>query len=181
MCHYGTCETNIFGCVCVFWGNLLIEAVRPNSSVAIALHGNRPRLVKPLRDCYSIGTADARVRLGYGVGTSIRGLSWTTPRYNIVRVTACAKEALMVGIRFNRNAKNRWRSIAVWAMLPLAVLNGRTVIGCGCSGHFEAECHCNCGDAGGCCSSQESSCPCRAKHSKCHTAAVNKAEAETTS
>ena len=85
----------------------------------------------------------------------------------------------MVGLRFNRSVVNRWRSIAVWVMVPLAALNGRTVIGCGCSGHFEAECRCNCGDAGGCCSSQESSCPCRAKQSKCH-AAVNKAEAGTT-
>jgi hypothetical protein len=85
----------------------------------------------------------------------------------------------MVGIRLNRNAKNSLRSIAIWAMLPLAVLNGRTVIGCGCSGHFEAQCRCNRGDAGGCCSSQESSCPCRAKHSKCYTAAVDKAEAKT--
>lgn len=85
----------------------------------------------------------------------------------------------MSGLRLNRNAKNSWRSIAVWAMLPLAVLNGRTVIGCGCSGHFEAECRCNCGDARGCCDSQESSCPCRAKQSKCHTAAVNKAAAQT--
>jgi hypothetical protein len=88
----------------------------------------------------------------------------------------------MVGIRLNRNAKNSWRSIAIWAMLPLVVLNGRTVIGCGCSGHFEAECRCNCGDGGGWCSSQKSSYPCRAKHSNCHTAAVHndKAEAETT-
>ena len=93
-------------------------------------------------------------------------------------------DALMVGIGLNRmlNAKNSRRSIVVWAMLPLAVLNARTVIGCGCSGHFEAECRCNCVDAGGCCSSKESACSCRAKHSNCHTAAVHidKAETETT-
>jgi hypothetical protein len=32
----------------------------------------------------------------------------------------------------------------VWALMPLALLNGRTVLGCGCSGRFEAECHCGC-------------------------------------
>ena len=85
----------------------------------------------------------------------------------------------MVRFRLNRNVNHSWRSIAIWAMVPLVVLNGRTVNGCGCSGHFEAECRCNCGNAGGCCSSQESSCPCRAKHSNCNAAAIDKAEAKT--
>jgi hypothetical protein len=38
------------------------------------------------------------------------------------------------------------------AMLPLALLNGRTLVGCGCTGHFEAVCHCGCAmGCGGCC------------------------------
>ena len=53
----------------------------------------------------------------------------------------------MAGIRFKRAARNRWRKIAIWAMLPLAVLNSRTVLGCGCSGHFESACHCTCSDS----------------------------------
>jgi hypothetical protein len=37
-------------------------------------------------------------------------------------------------------------------MLPLVLLNGRTLIGCGCNDHFEAVCHCQCGNGcGGCC------------------------------
>ena len=76
----------------------------------------------------------------------------------------------MVGIRFHRKAKNSWRSAAVWAMLPLALLNGRTVVGCGCRNQFEAVCHCNCDEDSTSCGSQQSSCTCRAKHSRCYSA-----------
>jgi len=53
----------------------------------------------------------------------------------------------MAGIRCKRAARNRLRTIAIWAMVPLAVLNSRTVLGCGCSGHFESACHCACSDS----------------------------------
>jgi hypothetical protein len=34
------------------------------------------------------------------------------------------------------------RVIFAWAVMPLAAVPGETIIGCGCSGHFEAVCHC---------------------------------------
>ncbi len=34
--------------------------------------------------------------------------------------------------------------MAVWVAVPLVVLNGRTVIGCGCTGEFQPTCHCSC-------------------------------------
>ncbi len=41
-----------------------------------------------------------------------------------------------------RRLSNRLKSVAVWAMIPLAVLNGRTVSGCICAdGHYEATCN----------------------------------------
>lgn len=70
----------------------------------------------------------------------------------------------MAGIRFNRHARQRWRTVAVFAMLPLAVLNSRTVVGCGCTGHFEAVCHCNCGSGCDKCDGT-GSCPCCKNHS----------------
>jgi len=67
------------------------------------------------------------------------------------------------GVRLIR--KSTWRTVVVCATLPLTVFNGRTVVGCGCTGHFEAVCHCschvpNCGDHHG------TSCPCCDKHHK---------------
>jgi hypothetical protein len=53
----------------------------------------------------------------------------------------------MAGIRLNRVARNRWRTIATWAMLPLALFNSRIVLGCGCSGRFQSVCHCECRDS----------------------------------
>ncbi len=58
-------------------------------------------------------------------------------------------------IRFLRRIA---RALVVWAMMPLVVLNGRTVVGCGCSGHFEDICRCGtasgncCKPGGSCCS-----------------------------
>lgn len=36
----------------------------------------------------------------------------------------------------------RIRTMLVCAMMPLSVVNGQTIVGCGCTGHFEAVCHC---------------------------------------
>lgn len=55
----------------------------------------------------------------------------------------------------------KWRTLLVCAMLPLVVFNGRTVVGCGCHGRFEARCHCNC-----CSNHDGKSCPCCEKHGK---------------
>lgn len=41
------------------------------------------------------------------------------------------------------------RVAVAWVLLPTVLMNGRTTIGCGCTGHFEAVCHCGC--AHGCC------------------------------
>jgi hypothetical protein len=58
----------------------------------------------------------------------------------------------MVGHQLTRFIRNHSRFAVAWAMLPLVLLNGRTTTGCGCTGHFEAVCHCQCGDGcGGCC------------------------------
>jgi hypothetical protein len=51
---------------------------------------------------------------------------------------------VMFGIRITRTVRLRLRAAAVWAAMPLVVLNGRTVVGCGCTGHFKAVCHCSC-------------------------------------
>ena len=72
----------------------------------------------------------------------------------------------MFSILSNRNARSRWRAIVVCAMLPLTVLNGKTVVGCGCSGHFEAVCHCNCSGSSCCSAKRGATCPCCKKHEK---------------
>lgn len=84
------------------------------------------------------------------------------------------RETSMAGIRLSRVARNRWRTAAIWAMLPLAAFNSRTVIGCGCSGHFESKCQCNCcdshdgsrGDCSRCGGPNSSTCPCCSKVEK---------------
>jgi len=43
-----------------------------------------------------------------------------------------------------RFVRRHSRSALVWAAIPLVVFNGRTLVGCGCTGHFESVCHCNC-------------------------------------
>lgn len=48
----------------------------------------------------------------------------------------------MFSIRITRGWRRRCHQALVWAMVPLAVLNGRTVLSCGCSGRVLAECHC---------------------------------------
>jgi len=87
----------------------------------------------------------------------------------------------MTGKWLKRVFRSRSQAFVVWAMMPLALLNGRTVIGCGCTGHFEAVCHCQC------CTAQDSSdqksgtaeCACCGGHSShsrsccCQTKATN--------
>lgn len=49
----------------------------------------------------------------------------------------------MFSTRFQRVLRRRCHQALVWVMVPLAVLNGRTVVSCGCSGRQLAECHCS--------------------------------------
>jgi hypothetical protein len=67
--------------------------------------------------------------------------------------------------RFRKTS--RLRTLLVFAMVPLVVFNGRTVVGCGCHGRFEAQCHCNRDCAtGGCSNHDVKSCPCCEKRSQ---------------
>lgn len=50
----------------------------------------------------------------------------------------------MSRIRPSRSIRGHFRAAVIWAAIPLAIFNGRTVVGCGCFGHFEAACHCSC-------------------------------------
>jgi hypothetical protein len=74
----------------------------------------------------------------------------------------------MIGNSLNRVANRRWNTFAVLVMLPLTVVNGRMVVGCGCTGHFVAVCHCSCGESEPSCSKHgtkgQDSCPCCNKH-----------------
>lgn len=81
----------------------------------------------------------------------------------------------MSRVRLNRMACNHWRTFATWAMIPLAVFNSRTVLGCGCSGHFESSCQCNCFNSRGgshidqcvrCAHGDSLTCPCCSKVEK---------------
>jgi len=77
-----------------------------------------------------------------------------------------SREAAMSGRLLNRFLRLHCRTLAVCAMIPLTVFNGQTLVGCGCSGQFEAVCHCHMGGtAKGCCGSccgghGSTSCPC---------------------
>lgn len=48
----------------------------------------------------------------------------------------------MFGFHITRAARRRCHHAIVWAMVPLAVLNGRTLVACGCTGQFTSVCHC---------------------------------------
>jgi hypothetical protein len=66
-------------------------------------------------------------------------------------------------------------------MLPLVLLNGRTFTGCGCTGHFEAACHCGCAHAGSdCCATNgaRSCCTSKSANSRLATAANSAIPAE---
>jgi hypothetical protein len=43
--------------------------------------------------------------------------------------------------------RHHCRALIVWAMVPLALFNGPTIVGCGCSGHFESACACVCSES----------------------------------
>lgn len=80
----------------------------------------------------------------------------------------------MSGFRPTRFVRPYYRAALIWAAMPLAAFNGHTIVGCGCTGHFEPVCHCYC-----CLDSQDNAkehcgtagCPCcsghRAKHGHC--------------
>lgn len=69
-------------------------------------------------------------------------------------------QTLMSGHPLSRFFRDYGRALVVWAMMPLAGVNGRTMVGCGCTGHFEEICHCQsttasktcCQPRGSCCS-----------------------------
>ena len=111
----------------------------------------------------SIGTQDAELKLD-----KERKSKWQSPFDSVFRPALQFSRVIMVSIRLNRSARNRWRTVAVWAMLPLAVFNSRTVVGCGCTGHFESVCHCNCQGSSCCGTSHGTPCPCCQKQGKCH-------------
>lgn len=48
----------------------------------------------------------------------------------------------MFSVRFNRGLRRRCHQALALVMVPLAVLNGHTVLNCGCSGKVMTECHC---------------------------------------
>ncbi len=64
----------------------------------------------------------------------------------------------MSGLQSNRFLRHYGRALVVWAMMPLAILNGRTIIGCGCTGHFEEVCRCIAPGAGKTCCHSTGSC-----------------------
>jgi hypothetical protein len=78
---------------------------------------------------------------------------------NLLKSISQGLKVEMASIRLNRRSSDRWRKLAIWAMLPLATFNTRTVVGCGCTGHFEAVCHCNCSAGCGKCDGANG-CPC---------------------
>src|SRR5215211_4290879 len=57
--------------------------------------------------------------------------------------------APMAGIYLSQLTLARCRTLVVWALMPLSAVNGQTIIGCGCTGHFEATCHCASCDSSG--------------------------------
>jgi hypothetical protein len=64
-------------------------------------------------------------------------------------------EAAMFANRLIRYLGSHTHQAATYAMLPLVMLNGWAMIGCGCNGGFDAVCGCHCGTStGGCCGHQ---------------------------
>lgn len=54
----------------------------------------------------------------------------------------------MNATRIKNCAREYGRAILAWLMIPLMIAQGGAIVGCGCSGHFEAVCHCgNCESA----------------------------------
>lgn len=54
----------------------------------------------------------------------------------------------MFGFHSTRAIRRRCHQAIVWAMVPLAVFNGRTLVACGCTGQFSSVCHCQASGAG---------------------------------
>jgi hypothetical protein len=78
----------------------------------------------------------------------------------------------MCGHSLTRFFRHYGRALVVWAMMPLAALNGRTLVGCGCTGHFEEICQCQsstpdkacCQKGGSCCNGhRQKVCSCCAR------------------
>jgi hypothetical protein len=46
-------------------------------------------------------------------------------------------------------ARAHFQTAIVWLLMPLSIINGQTIAGCGCTGHFEAACHCSSCDSYG--------------------------------
>lgn len=74
----------------------------------------------------------------------------------------------MVWRQLARCVGNHSRTALVWAMVPLAVFNGRAFTGCGCTGHFETVCHCQCGSGPCCVQESMQTQTCRANESSDH-------------
>ena len=62
--------------------------------------------------------------------------------------------AIMNPFQLRRWVHSHSHVAVVWAMARIVLLNGRTLTGCGCTGHFEAVCHCGCAHACGSCCGQ---------------------------
>src|SRR3954471_14034138 len=54
----------------------------------------------------------------------------------------------MIFNRITRFLGKHRQALLVWAMVPLAVVDAQTIVGCGCAGHFESICQCNSCDSG---------------------------------
>ena len=50
----------------------------------------------------------------------------------------------MANSRITNRILAHCRTIFALAVVPLATLPGETIVGCGCGGHFDAVCHCEC-------------------------------------
>lgn len=92
----------------------------------------------------------------------------SSERMRVSYLDRTGASSLMVNIRLTRFVRRHCRVAVVWASIPLAVLNGRTVVGCGCTGHFESACHCECcSEMQDGCKQQHGkfACPCCSSHS----------------
>ena len=72
-----------------------------------------------------------------------------------MRIDAC-----MNGTRLIRFVRRHRHLAVVCLMLPMILLNGHTLTGCGCTGHFEAVCRCHCGTTCCMCCGQGGACTC---------------------
>ena len=91
----------------------------------------------------------------------------------------------MAGKLFIRAIRSRFQAAVIWAMVPVAMISGRTISGCvSPSGHFELNCHCSAsmGDSAApsgpchchcpCCQGKDCCC-CKSKSSCCCSMASN--------